>query len=114
MKTTHLVAALSILAASGSALANGEYTDPTAGFESTKSRAQVLAQVEQARDQGLLHRNGEIVSFGAPNAAARGIASVQQKPSTKTRSEVREALEQARADGLLDRNGEIAPPYAGA
>jgi hypothetical protein len=113
MKTIHLAAALTIFAVSGAVMANGEYTDPTAGFVSSKTRAQVLAEVEQARAQGLLDRNNEIVYFDQPNVGASGRAGARQSATSKTRAQVHRELEQARADGLLDRHSEAAPSYVG-
>lgn len=103
MKTTHVIATFAILATAGSAFANsiaaGEYVDHS-GFVSTKTRAQVREELQQARPNGLLAQ-GENVTFEQPNIGARGPAGARPSIAAKTRAQVTTELEQARANGLI-------------
>lgn len=81
MNIKQLVAAATVLAATGAAFAEARYPVDTP-FVSTKTRAEVRAELEQARAQGLLTRDRERHPVFAP---------VQ---STRSREEVRaEAIE---------------------
>jgi anti-sigma28 factor (negative regulator of flagellin synthesis) len=106
MNTKNLIAALAVLAASGSVFANDvsglngaqatdnyvvggkEFVAPDAGFVSTKTRQQVVAELQQAEADGSYAQAQK--EFVAPDA---GFAS------TKTREQVVAELKQAEADG---------------
>ncbi|HYD94686.1 MAG TPA: DUF4148 domain-containing protein [Noviherbaspirillum sp.] len=62
------------------------------GFESTKSRAEVLAELDSAKAQGLLlHSEADLRQSGsAPNIGARGPAG--SRFTGRTREEVRAEL----------------------
>lgn len=80
MNIKQLVAAITVLAATGAAFAEARPINTP--FVSTKTRAEVRAELEQARAQGLLTRDRERHPVFAP---------VQ---STRSREEVRaEAIE---------------------
>lgn len=87
MNTKKLVAIMALIAAAGSAMADVAYP-PEAAFTSTKTRAEVIAELKQARENGLMARSDR----DYPAAAAFA--------STKTRAEVIAELKQARKDGL--------------
>lgn len=87
MNTQKLVATLVLIAATGSALA--DVVSPPEAVTSTKTRAEVIAELKQARDSGLLaYRDHDY-----PVALAFA--------STKTRTEVMAELKQARDSGLV-------------
>jgi hypothetical protein len=88
MNAKHLIAVVSVLAA-GSTFAQ-EFVAPDAGFVSTKTRAEVIAELQQARADGSL----EISEYGYP--------VIPQTGTPKTRAEVVAEVEQARADGTLN------------
>lgn len=110
MKTRQLIAmaiASSALATVGAALAERYSDDPVA--VSTKARAEVRAELAQARADGLLVNGGEsayVYESMQPNIGARGVAG--SRYSTRTRAEVQAELAQARADGTLNYSGEAA------
>jgi transcription elongation GreA/GreB family factor len=96
MNAKHLVAALAVLAATGSALAQ-EFVTPDAGFVSTKTRAEVIAELQQARADGTY----AVSEYDYP--------VVQLTGTPKTRAEVVAEIEKARADGTLNYNEENYP-----
>lgn len=100
MKIGQMIAAAALLA-TGTAFAGNvsEYVD-TSGFVSTKTRAAVRVELEQARAQGLLHqREHEYPIMAEPDLGARGPAGARASVGAgKTRAEVRKELE---ATGLL-------------
>ncbi len=89
MNAKYLIAAAAALAVSGSVLAQ-EYVVPDAGFVSTKTRAEVNAELAQARSSGAL----DVTEYDYPVVR---LASVP-----KTRAQVSAELAQARADGSLE------------
>lgn len=112
MKAKQLIVAVAAVAATGSVFAQGnsewvEFND----FVSTKSRAEVKAEVAQAYAQGDLARNTEYVEFTqvastTPRAQVRAELAADQRrntewvehtnvASTKTRAEVRNEVLQA-------------------
>lgn len=118
MKTTRLLVVAAVISAAGSVFAGPttEYVD-YGSFVSTKTRAQVRAELEHARAQGSTTQT-EYVTFDAPDIGARGVAGASHTArsapgsavipeyvdfshfvSTKTRSQVRAELEQANAHG---------------
>lgn len=72
---------------------------------STKARAQVIAELNDARAKGLLPDNGEAASYPVEQTSASGAGIVR-----KTRAQVIAELNEAREQGLLPGNGEI-PTY---
>ncbi|MEC4720559.1 DUF4148 domain-containing protein [Noviherbaspirillum sp. CPCC 100848] len=92
MNAKKLIAAVAVFTATSSAFAS-EWVD-FSNFKSTKTRAEVVAEIEQANANGQLARNSEFVEFKSTPVA-----------SGKTRAEVRAELERAYADGQLATNG---------
>jgi hypothetical protein len=86
MNTKHLIAALAVLTATGSAFAH-EWVD-FSDFQSTKTRAEVNAELKDAQASGNYVVGGQ--EFVAPDA---------QFASTKTRAQVVAELKQSQADG---------------
>lgn len=88
MNNASILAAAALLVATTSSAFAQEYVAPDAGFVSTKTRAEVSAELQEARADGSrLMQNTEVVNF----------ASAQ---STKSRAEVRQELVSAQADGI--------------
>jgi hypothetical protein len=96
MNAKHLIAAFAVLAATGSVFAQ-EFVAPDAGFVSTRTRAEVVAEVAQARADGSL----EVKDSTYPVLAKSG--------TTKTRAEVVAGIAQARANGTLDAKDATYP-----
>lgn len=118
-----LIAAALLAASAGSAYAQ-EFVAPDAGFQSTKSRAEVIAELQQGQDRSAAAHT-EYVSFegfaGAKTRAqvqaelvaaqAAGTASTQQVDGTyriatgqagsKTRAEVQAELEEYKRQNPL-------------
>ena len=88
MNTKTIIAAAALLASSATAFAQ-EFAPADASFTSTKTRAQVAAELAEARNNGTLYvRDGEYPLQVTP-------------PSTQTRAEVAEELAQATKAGNL-------------
>ncbi len=115
MKATKMIAAAAVFALAGSAFAQGnsEYVD-FSNFVSTKTRAEVKADLAQAYAQGQLAGNNEYVEFTkvasfAPRSLVRASVTAAQGAvgsspeyvefanvaSTRTRAEVRNEVLQA-------------------
>lgn len=92
MNAKKLIAAVAVFAATSSAFAS-EWVD-FSNFKSTKTRAEVVAEIKQANANGQVAGNSEFVEFKSAPVA-----------SGKTRAEVRAELEKAYADGQLATNG---------
>ncbi|MGH8807065.1 MAG: DUF4148 domain-containing protein [Noviherbaspirillum sp.] len=95
MNAKKLIAAVAVFAAAGSALADNvdttyPYVDHSQ-FVSTKARAEVVAELNQAVAKGGIARNNDFVD-------------VTKVASGKTRAEVRAELEQAYAEGNYAHN----------
>jgi hypothetical protein len=88
MNAKHLVAAFAVFAATGSVLAQ-EFVAPDANFVSTRTRAEVVAEIAQARANDTFN----VKDNEYPVVARSGAA--------KNRNEVQAELAQARADGTL-------------
>lgn len=84
------------------ALADSGDVDPSVGFVSTKSRAEVIAELATARAAGQIH-HGE-----------RAHEPVFVAASTKTRAQVRAEMQEARRLGLMSVRGdtELQAPTA--
>lgn len=87
MNATKLVVAIATLVTAGSVFAQ-EYAQPDAGFASTKSRAEVNAELAQAHAGGTLQFSEH----------AYPVIAIE---STKSRGDVAAELAQARNDGSL-------------
>lgn len=110
MKTRLLIAA--VIALSGIATVGTTFADsPSEGpaAMSTKSRAEVRAELEQARSEGLLMNSGERGYYDEWNRSAIGAAGVEgSRYSGRTREEVKaEAIEHLKnyKPGLDDMYG---------
>lgn len=86
MNAKHLIAAIAVLTATGSAMAN-EWVDFN-DFHPTKTRAEVVAELKAAQANGNYVVGGQ--EFTAPDA---------RFASTKTRAQVVAELKQSQADG---------------
>lgn len=94
MNAKHLIAAVAVLASAGSVLAQ-DYVPPDAGFSSTKTRAEVIAELHQARADGSL------------NYSDHSYPVLKAETSRKTREQVQAELVQYRAQhpyGGLDHD----------
>lgn len=96
MNAKHLIAAVAVLASTGSVLAQ-EYVDPAANFVSTRTRAEVIAELKQTQADGmdrvLEHEYPVIKMVGVP----------------RTRAEVLAELKQAQVDGSYHVNDVTYP-----
>lgn len=86
MNAKHLIAAVAVLASSGSVLAQ-EFVEPGVNFVSTRTRAEVVAELKQAQAEGTLR----VLDFEYP--------VIQQAGTPRTRAEVLAELKQAQDDG---------------
>jgi hypothetical protein len=97
IKHLTLLAALGLSMAHGVVYADPGDIDPTAGFVSTKSRAEVVAELVAARAAGQL-RYGEAASEPPARHAP-----------TKSRAQVRAELREAQRLGLVGSRGDAEP-----
>ncbi|HYD63586.1 MAG TPA: DUF4148 domain-containing protein [Noviherbaspirillum sp.] len=95
MNAKHFAATFAMLAA-GSVYAQ-EYVAPDENFVSTRTRAEVIAEIDQARADGTLH------------VSDTEYPVVMQSGMPKTRAEVVAEIERARADGTLYTNDATYP-----
>ena len=103
MNAKKLIAVVAMLAGVGSAFAGEAATsEDNLNFRSTKTRAEVIAEFNQAKADGSYVAGGELYE-GQP---AKINASIT---SGKTRAEVRAELAQAQVDGTLVATGEVTP-----
>lgn len=78
MNTKKLIAAVAVFAATSSAFAS-EWVD-FSDFKSTKTRAEVIAELKQANANGQLAGNGEFVEFrNAPVASGKSADEVRRE-----------------------------------
>ena len=83
MNAKKLTAALVLFAAAGTALAESPYP-PETKFVSTKTRAEVMAELQEARDQGLITNGNDYpIPFPAAKAQARERTVVSHAQSAK-------------------------------
>ena len=106
MNAKNLIAAIAILAGTSSAFA-AEWVD-FSNFQSTKTRAEVIAELKDAQAQGTYVAGGQ--EFTAPDA---------QFASSKTRAQVVAELKQSQADGSYalahqEFDGQYASPATGS
>ena len=95
MNIKTLILAVTVLGATGSALAQ-EYIAPDP-FVGTKSRAEVVAELDQARKDGSL----DVLDHAYPSAT--------QVAGTRTRDEVKAELADAKARGTLEVLDSVYP-----
>ena len=95
MNVKNLIAAVAVFAATGSAFAQGntEFVEFT-NFVSTKTRAEVQAELAQANAENQIARNAEFVEF-------TNVAS--SKPRTEVRAQARATYD----DSLLSKRPEF-------
>lgn len=133
MHAKHIIAAFAVLAANGAAMAQ-EFVEPGVNFVSTRTRAEVNAELKQAQADGT-HRVLDteypiIKQAGTPRTRAEVLAELKQAQAdgshfvsdvhypvlpaagmSRTRAEVRAELEQHRQ---MHPFGEINSRYAGS
>jgi len=87
MNAKQLIATVALFAAAGAAFAQStEVADPTAGFVSTKTRAEVIGEVKQAQALGTLaQRDGQdaVVTTTARSRAEARAEAVQSVQSLR-------------------------------
>ena len=85
MNAKQLIATVALFAATGAAFAQStEYADPTAGFVSTKTRAEVVAEIKQASALGTLaQRDGQDATV-TTTARSRADARAEAVQSAKS------------------------------
>ena len=111
MNAKQLIASVALLTATGAVFAQvSEYEVPNANFVSTKTRAEVIAELKQAKVAGTFVAGGEVYS------GERVIVAQTARPTNapvlaagKTRAEVIAELEQAKADGSFVAGGTEYP-----
>lgn len=87
MHAKHLIAVVAMCAAMGTVFAQSrEFVAPDAGFHSTKSRAEVVAELKQAQSAGLLAYTDASYPVLAAPASMRTRAEVRREimPSAMT------------------------------
>lgn len=78
MNVKQLIAAVAVLAATGSAFAQQtEFVAPDANFMSSKSRAEVMAELNQAQAQGVLATREDTYPVIDKQATMRSSADVR-------------------------------------
>jgi hypothetical protein len=99
MKTTSLVAALALsFAASGAALAEGSRYDYPQQVPAAKTRAEVVAELRQARADGSLRATEADLQKDTPIASTRSRAEVRAETLAAVKSgEVRELTQDSNA-----------------
>jgi hypothetical protein len=100
MKTKQLIAAALVFAATTAAFAQTVESNPNAV---TKTRAQVMAELQQAQADGTASSYGFLGTTN-PAAAAGNAQSQHFVAQEKTRSEVVAELKQAQANGTVIPN----------
>jgi len=85
MNAKQLIATVALFAATGAAFAQStEYADPAAGFVSTKTRAEVVAEIKQASALGTLaQRDGQDATV-TTTARSRADARAEAVQSAKS------------------------------
>lgn len=109
MNTKHLIVTVAMIAATGSAFAQRtEWVDPAAGFVSTKARADVTAELNQAQAEGAFVVGGaETEELKAQLAKTSRSTPQRAAAQGKTRAEVYNELVQA--EGTYIVGGEEFP-----
>ncbi len=105
MNAKKLIVVIGMLAGAGSAFAGeAAKSEDNLNFHSTKTRAEVIAEFNQAKADGSYIGSGEIYAMQSVQINA-------SHTSDKTRAEVRAELNQALADGSYLRGGEVNPSH---
>ena len=105
MNAKKLIAVIAMLAGAGSTFAGeAARSDNNVDFRSTKTRAEVIAELNQAIADGSYIGGGE--KYEAQSAQVNA-----SHTSGKTRAEVRVELAQALTDGTYIRGGEVSPSH---
>jgi Domain of unknown function (DUF4148) len=105
MNVKQLIAATAVFAAAGSVYAQQrEYIPPAEGFVSTKSRAEVIAELNQAKASGT-YVNAGSEEFPGQFAALAGKSGAQTRLAGKSRAEVVAELRQAEDSGNFVMGG---------
>jgi uncharacterized protein YciI len=111
MNAKQLIASVALLAATGAVFAQAaEYEVPNANFVSTKTRAEVVAELKQARTAGTFVAGGEV--YSGDRVIMAQTARPQNAPAVatgKTRAEVIAELQQAKAEGRFVAGGTEFP-----
>ena len=96
MNAKHIIAAFAVLGSTGSVLAQ-EFVDPAANFVSTRTRAEVVAELKQAQADG----TDRVLETAYP--------IIRQTGTPRTRTEVLAELKQAQDDGSYYANDVTYP-----
>lgn len=89
MNTKQLIATVAMLTATGAVLANSEYTAPDDGFVSSRTRAEVISELKQAKADGSYQTaNAE---YQGPVFALTGNAGAAAEPVAVPSSQVKQA-----------------------
>ena len=105
MNAKKLIVVIAMLAGADSTFAGeAARSDNNVDFRSTKTRAEVIAEFNQAKADGTYIGSGEIYAMQSVQINA-------SNTSGKTRAEVRAELAQAVADGSYLRGGEANPSH---
>jgi hypothetical protein len=95
MKAKHLIAAVAVFAAAGSVFAQQtEFVAPDANFVSTKTRAQVVSELKQARANGELQAK----EYVDTNAMMAG----EPRSRNEVRAEAAQAVQAHKQAGIND------------
>ena len=105
MNAKKLIVVIAMLAGAGSTFAGeAARSENNVDFRSTKTRAEVIAEFNQAKADGTYIGSGEIYAMQSVQINA-------SNTSGETRAEVRAELAQALADGSYLRGGEANPSH---
>ena len=104
MNAKKLIAVVAMLAAGSAFAGEAVKSEDNLNFRSTKTRAEVIAELNQAIADGTYIGGGE--KYEAQSAQVNA-----SHTSDKTRAEVRAELAQAVADGSYLRGGEVNPSH---
>ena len=111
MNAKQMIASFALLTATGAVFAQAaEYEVPNAKVVSTKTRAEVMAELKQAQTAGTFVAGGEV--YSGDRVIMAQTARPQNAPvvaAGKTRAEVIAELQQAKADGNFVAGGTEYP-----
>lgn len=97
MNIKQIIAAVVTFSAAGAALSDTMYP-PETSFASIKTRSEVVAELQEARAQGLINRSNNPSLYPQNTSVAQ----------IKTRAEVLAELQDARDQGLINRSNNPA------
>jgi hypothetical protein len=95
MNAKQLIAAVAVFVSAGSAFAAAGYTPPAEGFVSSKSRAEVVSELKQARANGELSGKEYVDSADIRTATA-------PRSREEVRAEAAQAAKAHRTAGIND------------